>query len=1525
MKKNLIIISFIIGFILLIPFNVNSMSISALQELCKPLVALDNEGKTYYCTSQHKNITISQSRPTDPIANMDEPSDEGNLDSYMDSNSCTNTGDCFKGVGLMFRLLYYNGSGEPVAVGKRYHVYNPSLLTDQTIANKVALPNSPGDLRDPNKNFPLTQVMAPKNQVLTAHDNWFEMREVGSLVHQDGAEYTDSSGKYHEAQPPNKYLGQNDFLLEWETNKGIETKKVKDYYSYQYDGSEGEVVQRYSFLTQPTDEYMGHHTGYKKFIFSYNTPYTRTSYPKEKILSPDWREGQPLVALDFSDWEVDSSLKESEVESNFLNDKMKKYFARGTVAETVKAVNSKFGTHISERDLEYYYIEVQAIYRIYTDKKEKVGTFVVKDIEEITEEETVIDSSFYVDSTQTSANDSDLCVNRGKHWAQVGEGKAAKAAVAPSCSRISTAPQGTVCTLSSDKKSCLPSGYCSHNSGSAAEAAVPPNAQCTDSCSATSCAAVYVNYWSRKYAPYGKKNIHRMLGTAYVGWSQLVYTMSGSNESCETDKITTSLGDVMSQNKHCDLAEFSSDYSVQEQANQCASTNSYKYYVGPDPDRALVGTSSSNPFNLFGSNGNKCRSGVKHYYLFDLEAECDPDTDTCIPKCQQVCLNAGAHNTNSYLQCAENFCDHDVDYSLGGQPFVRKKECLLSSSYCDYQYGRVPTMGANSGKERQAVSSCANTKLFKTGSGTSFTLEKTPYNSSSACGINANGFITGSVGKDSVCIGDVVTDYNGTDAGDKGFDERTYINIACQETDSITSVGGLNTPVRAGLPISYSLNTKGQVTCVAFFNYEQWKVDYAIVPSADIIRRKRLDYIYNKFNNLMTNDYTVSNSLRNFDAFDLDGKTMQHWTITDADGLGQVKWDNYIIDINKSSAYAESKETLKNGTTKKQEENPLTDFTESKATLSVVPSEMDLTNGVYKTYNTGGLYESGVLSSDKKLIKVANDSITTPGTGSNGNSILVGYVQTTTDTKSYVYAKYCVNKEGKVTKADDTGVCDDGKLGNYLFYTDFSDIDNNGNADIHNIKGTVTVQSSLPSSNATVYNNADTCPINIIGIPTRNTAYCKIKIINGDSYGDKTFINGSDVEVAIEFFDDKDIKITPDSFTFNMESPYRNETISEKYKKLSLVSEAYKSGLEDIHLTGNFTYSGHQTTPCDEYLTIIQEGDLCKIEKQGAGTHVYNVNTNVASPKAVMGGMLNQRITQRILQDLYTADHLPSNLGRLGRPKYEDGLYKYLLDLTKSDFDSESTVIGYVNNGTKGEFCPKPEGTPKQCVKNTKTGKGLYLPGQYAEITEYCKDNWAKDTYGFDSYATCVDTCARCPTHENEVIGWEDNAQATQDNIKKVNDFCDAYATYGYTSKDACVSLVYERCINPGEYKYRPVNTSNPFPSAVDNASIAPGYNVGDRIIGSNWKGKEHYITEGNPDRPRYQIALTADRIKQIRNELSGDNKTSVYTQLHPVNDSVESNNYMSKYIRTDYYDMFCFIQGERTTSTTGGCEISNN
>ena len=1430
-----------------------------------------------------------------PNDNYNAPSDNNNLSSYT-LNNCANNGSCFKGLGLRLKLIYYNkAEGPDERVLSTIYIINPNMLVDTTLTNGAKIPSTESDFG--KGGFDLTYLDPAAYDMDNVNPEKVGMESEPKGPKQAGGSFSCGDGSEGTAVD-NKYMGNKDHLAHnrYCSYQGCPgTDYIWSAVGYGRDRSECKSldvtmmnqVQNKAFQSQ-----LEYHMGYIHYTMKYKSGYQKVIYlARSPYLNMNGAEN----------YIADTDITAENIANNYLDTKIMKRYA-GSLAKVEQYFKVKLDSH----DIGNYYIQVEGIYRVYLDKKDTPKTFLVRTISSTPCPEGVAKKTVLTDYDYVPSSEED-CNLAGGAWIEEGHFQEYNAGSLAFCSGKNSA--GESCT---NKKKDDCNDGCTWNSAVPSTAAVPGVTSCyiASQCTSkySSCPTKKAYKWLPENKYCGQKNHHQIYGTQWYGYSELRYTMSSTDEKCDTDKASTSLADLMENNKHCNIAESSSSYTQQELANQCANTG-YKYYIGPDPERALVGTSSSNKYNLFGSDGNKCRSGVKRYYVMDL-----PNPDMC----KEVCASAGSKDSNSYLQCAENYCDHDVDYNLGGQPFVRKRDCILNA--CGYTYGNVPTMGSKNGASRQATSSCANTTLFKTGSGTNYTLDKTAYNYSSSCGMISTGSISNGLGKDSVCIGDTVTDFNGTDADDTPFDQRTYINVACQETESITSIGGMNAPVKPGLPISYAINTKGQVTCVAFFNYEQWKVDYASIPSQDLIRRKRLDYIYNKFNNLMTNGYTVASSLTNFEAYGLDGKTKQQWTITDADGFGQINWDEYKIDINNSSANAESKETLKNGTIKNQNENPLTNATESKATLSVVPSEMDLTQGVYKAYTTGYKNSAGVINSDKKIIQVANNSISTPGTGVNGNSELIGYVQTTTDTKSYVYAKYCVDREGRVYKADATGVCDDNKEGRNVFYTDFNDVISlNRDPNIHNIKGTVTVESSLPSSNMEIYKNEDICPISIEDGVT-NHATCKFKIISGDSYGDKTFINGTGVEVMIEFYDYNGVQIKPDSYKVTIKSPYRNEISTNKYNKLSLKPAALASGLEDINLKGEFQATGYSTQPCSIDLTIVQKGNMCAVEKTSA--KVYNVNTSVASPKAVMGGMLNQRITQRITQDYYSADHLPINLGRLGRPKSEGGLYKYLLDLQKAEFDDQTVVVGYVNNGYKGEFCFRPESsTVKQCVKNSATGYGLYLPGQYEEITKYCKENWAIDTYGYESEYDCVDTCARCPTHESEVTGWEDSAEATRDNINKVNNFCDAYATYGYSSKETCVSLVYERCINPGDYKYRPINEKNPFPSAVDNENIAPGYNSGNRIIGSNWKGKEHYITEGSPDKPRYQVALTSERIRRIRDEISDVNKASVYTQLNPVSSSKEDTVYMSKYIREDLYfhDMFCYIQGNKV-SNAGGC-----
>ena len=216
MKKYFIIFGLLILIMtILTPLNTKALNMEILKKECNPLVQLNVQGTEYYCTKTNKVIKINQKAPTDPFGNPNTPTEASSLKELKDTNVCKNTGECFKGVGLMFQLIYYNGSGEPIPVGNKYHVYNPELLADQTITTSASIPQTSYDFRDPNKNFNISQRLSPADngELFTALDNnWTERDNVNLTVHQDGSAYKDGKGVEHEALPPNKYLGTRDYF-----------------------------------------------------------------------------------------------------------------------------------------------------------------------------------------------------------------------------------------------------------------------------------------------------------------------------------------------------------------------------------------------------------------------------------------------------------------------------------------------------------------------------------------------------------------------------------------------------------------------------------------------------------------------------------------------------------------------------------------------------------------------------------------------------------------------------------------------------------------------------------------------------------------------------------------------------------------------------------------------------------------------------------------------------------------------------------------------------------------------------------------------------------------------------------------------------------------------------------------------------------------------------------------------------------------------------------------------------------------
>lgn len=134
-----------------------------------------------------------------------------------------------------------------------------------------------------------------------------------------------------------------------------------------------------------------------------------------------------------------------------------------------------------------------------------------------------------------------------------------------------------------------------------------------------------------------------------------------------------------------------------------------------------------------------------------------------------------------------------------------------------------------------------------------------------------------------------------------------------------------------------------------------------------------------------------------------------------------------------------------------------------------------------------------------------------------------------------------------------------------------------------------------------------------------------------------------------------------------------------------------------------------------------------------------------------------------------------------------------------------------------------------------------------------------------------------------------------------------------YSSLDECFDLCY---LGGGiDYIYRIISLKDPFPN--------------DRVAGSNWLGKEFYITDddNNPAlnsdaKPEYVIELSSSAIKEIKNQTAsynsvGSNKKNAYVD-YVKSDSFDSfGAYYSKFINDDdvnnggFKKYFTYIRSE--------------
>jgi len=1392
----------------------------------------------------------------------DEDTDENNLPTYT-LNSCNNAaGECFQGRGLRLRLIKYNEDSKSITqVGEPLFILHPSLLAEVVIKNGVNLPNSEADFGRAGAYPGLRQQNLPKE--LSSSDQYIvDSSKPKTLVHQSGGTYS-CRGSDKKAVD-NQYLSTKQYEQKADPPHGVYHGYEFQGWAYQFDTSkckylkENKKVKQKADGTVDPDVDLDYHPGYERFTFSYISDYKKTRYPKSMILNLP------------SNYKEDSNLTGFNISQTYIDSLVSKY------AGTISSVKSSFGIDAGGLDFTDYYVEVQGVYRVTVDDPAPIseGTFLVKTVDQMTCEEVVLVSGTANGKTSVGYS------HNGDNYCEKEELESPEKAAW--CEYTVTGKESTVY---SNDKDCKGKNYKWHPYQAA-------KYKCVDE----------RKYYTHPAAYCGTWNYHKIYGKKYRGYSKLLFTKASSTSDCNTSNATTSLADLLSEKRveHCNITDASKNYTQQELNNDCAG-NGFKHYIGPDSQRALVGEIARNKYNLFGVVGSsKCITGVRHYYLLDI-----PEPNSGKGKtCKSVCGEGGS--SDEFLACAENFCDHDVDYTLGGQPFNRKRECVIK--ICGYNYGRVPTMGSDSGTARQAVSSCANATVFKKGSGSSYEPDNNILDSSaSKCGIKNGKLIGNYVAKDSICIGDKVTDYDPSDDTTKndketGLDQRSYINIACQETDRIEKISDISGIYKNGESMTYGISTKGNVKCIAFFNFEQWKVDYAIIPSFDTVRRKKLEYIYYTFNNLLNKDYTVPTTVTNFNGVSLDGKSIIDVTIGNeaaSKKYGKVNWEAYRINKELTTSLANAYEAVEKEevqSIKTTSENPMTKVKDTPVTNTL--DVIDISDsGDYKIY-TSNRTPTG------KLIRVSNRTIKSLGE-------LKGYVQDSFVSSDYQFKKYCVDERGIVTPAPSTGICPtSGKIGVNAFYTDLNSIPRNDltnstlRSQANKIDSTVKIISSLPTKTL-LYQNNDSCKFDFP--KGGDVASCYFEVV-----GDSPALGNYNTDVTLklhllkansDFFTPTDL---PNNYNAIVKSP--NRTINPSPSDILTYHIPWTDKPETVTAYASFVYEG-QNVECSKEVSFINKDCVCDIKKNNSAE--YEVVT-AGSVSSVWGGIISSPIR-------YNSSGKPTNLNKLDKlGTGEKFLIKAAEDAVFSDDDIITAHVLY----SSGEACSCFSKDQTQCKKSTdEASRGLYLPGEYTKIKKYCTDNFSKDAHDYSSSDECIKDCSPCPTGNAVVNGLEEKVEETKENAQKIENYCKDYSKYGYKSITDCTNQIYKRCINKGaEVKYRPVNINNPFPYAVLNAKIAPQYETGKRPIGSNWRGYEDQITstDTSNNKAYYKFVLAPDDISKIKSDTESLNtKKYVYTQLNRVSGTNVNNPYKSTYIREKYYNNFCYIQG---IAVNGGC-----
>lgn len=957
------------------------------------------------------------------------------------------------------------------------------------------------------------------------------------------------------------------------------------------------------------------------------------------------------------------------------------------------------------------------------------------------------------------------------------------------------------------------------------------------------------SYWEVENNIPGRKNIHKIYGKYADGYSYIKTSRSLQATNQTSSSYLNLLFDACTVNKHCELENDNKTCRKDKNGNVI-----YQYYIGPNLDKAFLGTTKNNYYQLIGgcskNPSGTSAVGVKHYYLADLVS------------CKNTC---GTYITDfrsdDYLKCAENYCDAQVDFNLKGNARTRKKDCIIS---CGYSYGIGTDDNGNpsyTASNRESVNSCKNSSPYNG-------IKKVEVSANSQCSINSatGDNIYNTKGIITNCVGDQITDFDNDDTNDTIFDHRKYINVACKETSGFNFLDLTGKRYLAGQGIDYYTKLNGEKECTVYFNLEQWKFDYATISSKDPDRRKRLLYIYSVYNNALNDSYD---------------KTKNPYYDPDflSENDGEITWSEYEYDINKVNVISKVREIVNNLVKQSMNYNLVVNSKDESVNATVISKEE-----IKQIYN---------LNLNKQQVN--------------------RYLQTSKVNANYVFDKYCVTNDGKATVyKPNNGVCYVANgvdvLGKNVYYTDlnatpdknFSEtIKNQGQG--HLVSTDVSVGEDRKEENE-YYKDGESCPYKI----DDESLGCSIVVKNNDGtemHGNDIYVNGG-VTANLKVNE----RLGIEDEVENVGITNGNTPVANGNKTISVNISDKRNGIETIEIVGIVESKKGKSAICRKKINIIDPSDSCgvscSVNKDNNNYKLYEIkSTGKQKPNSYWTALSTNMRWVTVKPNISDGRYLVRLNNEIGNTL--DGKGNIIYD--------ETIVYGKVDGTmvTTGEKCSNVcwSETPKlpNCPKD-------YDPANTGAIKNYCERYWDKDVNNYVSVDDCISSCSNdrmCPEDKRDLkeVEKECSINYKEWGFSKTSN-C---VNYCYYCPDCSNDYIYRPVNNYNPFPFSSDSNTLGFNYQTGNRKVPSNW-IGKTGYIKADDQDESSVTGANANQKvEYEIELTPSMIRDIRKDTESYNSgegNDAYLDYVYMKGVDTTKRYYSKFINETFRSYFTTIDG---------------